>query len=164
MENVSHADMLKVIIGSSVAAFAALEPFMLLTRRSGIPCEVEDVECGQPNAVFEPLLPIPEKQLEKHAHTTGNKGLHGLDREGRKKSHCNLPYNDLDRTNQRPFNAGNPIIEPAAAVASGYQLRGDCATSPSSWKGVDPEKTFAFLAVPPLRSRPRPTKPQRTGG
>jgi hypothetical protein len=65
MENVSHADMLKVIIGSSVAAFAALEPFMLLTRRSGIPCEVEDVECGQPNAVFEPLLPIPEKQLEK---------------------------------------------------------------------------------------------------
>jgi hypothetical protein len=64
LDNVSHADVLKVTTGCSVAAFALLELCMLLARRAGIPCGVDDVER---NAASESIHPpdLPEKHLEK---------------------------------------------------------------------------------------------------
>jgi hypothetical protein len=55
----------KVSTGCPVAALAALELRLLLTRRTGIPCEVKDVECGERDGASEFLHPLPEKQLEE---------------------------------------------------------------------------------------------------
>ncbi|KAJ7840981.1 hypothetical protein B0H13DRAFT_1910469 [Mycena leptocephala] len=109
LENVSHADVLKVTTVCSVAAFGALELCMLLARRMGIPYEVEDVECagsaterlscyipfrknGWKNSASSDCLAFIWRLANHSAHTTENGGIHGfrgLDREGRKKSHCN---------------------------------------------------------------------------
>ncbi|KAJ7911267.1 hypothetical protein B0H13DRAFT_2328482 [Mycena leptocephala] len=64
-ENLSPADVLKVTTDCSIAAFGAPELCMLLARRAGKPCEVEDVGCRERNVVSKLLHPIPEKQLEK---------------------------------------------------------------------------------------------------
>jgi hypothetical protein len=51
--------VLKVTTGCSVAAFAAQELCMLLARRTGIPCEVGDVECGERDGASELNCYIP---------------------------------------------------------------------------------------------------------